>query len=154
MAEGGASCSTGVGVQVTVVRVLLSVPKLQSSLATLLLERLPEFAESGLSSNAVDSTSVGDVNAAAARPAQRSTIPQLLINQFRWLEHVEKPDELASKLFELVAVVGPETKVFSTASAVALGKDTILFRSHYSIVPYFATSTQTLRSVVEANGVA
>lgn len=83
------------------VRALLSVGRIQARVAISLLERLPEYTTD------VDE---GDEAFVSGRCSSEMTIPRLLLNQYRWLEHVEEPEELAGKFLELLQVVGRDMK--------------------------------------------
>eukprot|EP00041_Stephanoeca_diplocostata_P003132 m.32017 g.32017 ORF g.32017 m.32017 type:complete len:1507 (+) comp14076_c0_seq1:217-4737(+) len=95
------SSSTIMGQPISLVRALLSVGRVQERVAISLLERLPEFAAD------VDD---GDEAFISGRCSSEMTIPRLLLNQYRWLEHIEEPEELAGKFLELLHVVGKDLK--------------------------------------------
>ena len=96
-ADGTAAHQTGAR-PTSLCRALLSIPAVQSRLAAVLLERIPEFATHADDPDA--DSSGGRAAKIASHAAQ--TIPQLLLSQFRWLDQVVDPEELAAKMFDLV----------------------------------------------------
>lgn len=72
--------ASGMPKPTTLCRALLSIGQLQPRLATALLERMPEFATA--------EEEDGEKGAPPPVSSRMQTIPQLIINQFRWLDHV------------------------------------------------------------------
>ncbi|XP_022805734.1 Fanconi anemia group D2 protein-like [Stylophora pistillata] len=70
---------------------LLGIDILQPKIASMLLEKLPEFTEDDCNNGA------GDFN-----------IPRLVLNQFRWLDCVIQSKELAEKMLEIVGITSVE----------------------------------------------
>uniref|UniRef100_A0A3P9BV97 FA complementation group D2 n=1 Tax=Maylandia zebra TaxID=106582 RepID=A0A3P9BV97_9CICH len=77
--------------QESLLRMLLGIEMLQTSIINTLLEKLPEYM--------LDSTSNGGVS-----------IPRIIINQLKWLDRVVDTKDLASKLMELVSVAPAEVQ--------------------------------------------
>ncbi|XP_005941174.2 Fanconi anemia group D2 protein [Haplochromis burtoni] len=77
--------------QESLLRMLLGIEMLQTSIINTLLEKLPEYM--------LDSTSDGGVS-----------IPRIIINQLKWLDRVVDTKDLASKLMELVSVAPAEVQ--------------------------------------------
>ncbi|XP_058488047.1 Fanconi anemia group D2 protein [Solea solea] len=71
--------------QESLLRMLLAIELLQTSIINTLLEKLPEFM--------LDGTGDGGLS-----------IPRMIINQLKWLDRVVDSKELAEKLMELVSV--------------------------------------------------
>ncbi|KAL4858754.1 Fanconi anemia group D2 protein [Chlorella vulgaris] len=71
------------------VRVLLNVAPLQADVAQLLLERLPEFCDP---------------------QGEEAELPQLVLGQLRWLDHVADARGLTDKLLEVLTVCPEELK--------------------------------------------
>lgn len=71
------------------VRVLLNVAPLQANVSQMLLERLPEFCDA---------------------QGEEAPLPQLILGQFRWLDHVADPRALTDKLLEVLPVCPEELK--------------------------------------------
>ncbi|KAI5068077.1 hypothetical protein GOP47_0016422 [Adiantum capillus-veneris] len=70
-------------------RLLLSVAAVQTQVANILLEKLPEHcAEAGSS----------------LLPGLRDSIPRLILNQFRWLDYLIDAENLTSKLMEVLSI--------------------------------------------------
>ncbi|XP_029948588.1 Fanconi anemia group D2 protein isoform X2 [Salarias fasciatus] len=77
--------------QESLLRMLLGVETLQTSIINTLLEKLPEFM--------FDSAADGGLG-----------VPRLIINQLKWLDRVVDTKDLASKLMELVSVAPVEVQ--------------------------------------------
>uniref|UniRef100_A0A3P8R1D2 Uncharacterized protein n=1 Tax=Astatotilapia calliptera TaxID=8154 RepID=A0A3P8R1D2_ASTCA len=77
--------------QESLLRMLLGIEMLQTSIINTLLEKLPEYM--------LDSTSNGGVS-----------IPRIIINQLKWLDRVVDTKDLASKLMELVSIAPAEVQ--------------------------------------------
>ncbi|CAJ1051008.1 Fanconi anemia group D2 protein [Xyrichtys novacula] len=75
----------------SLLRMLLGIEMLQTSIINILLEKLPEFMLDG----------VGDGGLC---------IPHIIINQLKWLDRVVDSKELAAKLMELVSVAPVEVQ--------------------------------------------
>ncbi|XP_019942151.2 Fanconi anemia group D2 protein [Paralichthys olivaceus] len=71
--------------QESLLRMLLGIEILQTSIINTLLEKLPEFM--------LDGTGDGGIS-----------VPRIIINQLKWLDRVVDSKELAAKLMELVSV--------------------------------------------------
>lgn len=80
-----------VGGQESLIRMLLGIDVLQPKIASMLLEKLPEFTEDDCK-NGTD-----DFN-----------IPRLVLNQFRWLDCVIQSKELTEKMLEIVGITSVE----------------------------------------------
>ncbi|XP_077863630.1 Fanconi anemia group D2 protein-like, partial [Saccoglossus kowalevskii] len=78
--------------QDSLVKMLLGIDLLQPNLASILLEKLPEFSDED---QVFDHT--GTVN-----------IPHLIMNQFRWLDRIVKSKDLVDKMFEVVEITSIE----------------------------------------------
>ncbi|XP_075893389.1 Fanconi anemia group D2 protein isoform X2 [Nelusetta ayraudi] len=89
VSDAGSAC--GSSFQESLLRMLLGVEMLQTSVMNVLLEKLPEFM--------LDSAGEGGLS-----------IPRIIINQFKWLDRVVDPKELATKLMELVSVAPVEVQ--------------------------------------------
>ncbi|XP_041638760.1 Fanconi anemia group D2 protein isoform X2 [Cheilinus undulatus] len=87
--DGDSSCSSSF--QESLLRMLLGIEMLQTSIVNILLEKLPEFMLDG----------TGDVGL---------SIPRIIINQLKWLDRVVDSKELAGKLMELVSVAPVEVQ--------------------------------------------
>ncbi|XP_070557572.1 Fanconi anemia group D2 protein-like isoform X2 [Ptychodera flava] len=74
--------------QDSMIKVLLGIDLLQPRIANILLEKLPEFTEG---------EEVFDHSDAV-------NIPHLIMNQFRWLDHIVKSKELVDKMFEVIGI--------------------------------------------------
>jgi Fanconi anemia group D2 protein len=85
-------------------RALLSIPSVQPRLAAALLERIPEFATGADEDESAPGGAGGSGGRGGAKSSGHSaqTIPQLLLSQFRWLDQVVDPEELAAKMLDLV----------------------------------------------------
>eukprot|EP00899_Mesostigma_viride_P005633 jgi/Mesvir1/15070/Mv14717-RA.1 len=77
----------------SVVRVMLGVPCIQSQVINILLEKLPEL--------------LADED---SRNLQATSLPQLIISQLRWLEFVEEPAALTSKLLDMLPLCPPDLR--------------------------------------------
>ncbi|CAG06801.1 unnamed protein product, partial [Tetraodon nigroviridis] len=75
----------------SVLRMLLGIEMLQTSVINTLLEKVPEFM--------LDSTADGGLS-----------VPRVIINQLKWLDRVVDSKELAKKLMELVSVAPVEVQ--------------------------------------------
>ncbi|KAM3621260.1 uncharacterized protein V6R79_008577 [Siganus canaliculatus] len=75
----------------SLLRMLLGIEMLQTSIINTLLEKLPEFM--------LDGTADGGLS-----------IPRIIINQLKWLDRVVDSKELATKLMELVSVAPVEVQ--------------------------------------------
>uniref|UniRef100_A0A8D2ZEY8 FA complementation group D2 n=1 Tax=Scophthalmus maximus TaxID=52904 RepID=A0A8D2ZEY8_SCOMX len=84
LSDGDASSVSG-SFQESLLRMLLGIEMLQTSIINTLLEKLPEFM--------LDGTGDGGIS-----------VPHLIINQLKWLDRVVDSKELATKLMELVSV--------------------------------------------------
>jgi len=82
--QAQAHCNSNMGETLT--KLLLRVDLLQPELIAFLLEKLCEY---GINDSASDSS---------------DSFPRLLLNQLRWLNHVVKPAELASRLMEIIPI--------------------------------------------------
>ncbi|PRW44427.1 Fanconi anemia group D2-like protein [Chlorella sorokiniana] len=71
------------------VRVLLNVAPLQADVSRLLLERLPEFCDA---------------------EGEEAPLPQLILGQFRWLDHVSDPHFLTEELLKVLDVCPEQIK--------------------------------------------
>ncbi|XP_077458420.1 Fanconi anemia group D2 protein isoform X3 [Stigmatopora argus] len=81
--DGDSSCVSSF--QESLVRMLLGIEMLQTSIINTLLEKLPEHML-----NSVDDAGL--------------SIPRIIINQLKWLDRVVESKELAAKLMELLSV--------------------------------------------------
>ncbi|KAL2650478.1 hypothetical protein R1flu_018606 [Riccia fluitans] len=72
-------------------RVLLSVAPIQTSVASTLLEKLPEYVGE-------------DEGGSLGLPALMESIPRLILSQFRWLEYVVDSRSLTAKLLEVLTI--------------------------------------------------
>ncbi|KAL3701169.1 hypothetical protein R1sor_019191 [Riccia sorocarpa] len=72
-------------------RVLLSVSPIQSSVASTLLEKLPEYVGE-------------DEDGSLGLQALMDSIPRLILSQFRWLEYVVDSRTLTTKLLEVLTI--------------------------------------------------
>ncbi|CAN9511696.1 unnamed protein product [Ophioblennius macclurei] len=89
LSDGDSSSSSSF--QESLLRMLLGVEMLQTSIIKTLLEKLPEFM--------FDSAADGGLG-----------VPRLIINQLKWLDRVVDTKDLASKLMELVSVAPVEVQ--------------------------------------------
>lgn len=84
------SSSSFAGQHTSLIRILLNIDLIQTSLIDKLLERLPEY-------------SVGDNELAMpGLSADESSITQLILSQFRWLDRAIDPTKLAEKMLEML----------------------------------------------------
>ena len=82
-------------VQESVVRLLLSIEKLQPKIVTILLEKMPEFMEESLRDNNLTKE-------------EFQQIPGLILNQLKWLDCIVDGKELCSKLLEILTIAPVE----------------------------------------------
>ena len=82
-------------VQESVVRLLLSIEKLQPKIVTILLETMPEFMEDSLRDNNLTKE-------------EFQQIPGLILNQLKWLDCIVDGKELCSKLLEILTIAPVE----------------------------------------------
>ena len=82
-------------IQESVVRLLLSVEKLQPRIITILLEKMPEFMEDSLRDNNLTKE-------------EFQQVPGLILNQLKWLDCVVDGKELCSKLLEILTIAPVE----------------------------------------------
>eukprot|EP01126_Amoeba_proteus_P065363 TRINITY_DN9281_c0_g1_i1.p1 TRINITY_DN9281_c0_g1~~TRINITY_DN9281_c0_g1_i1.p1 ORF type:complete len:740 (-),score=135.10 TRINITY_DN9281_c0_g1_i1:8-2227(-) len=82
--------STRFSSQETLIKILLGVDVLQTTLSTSLIERIPDFLSDG--------------------EKQKTDIPKLILQQFRWLDKVVDSKHLCGKLIECLGVCTPELK--------------------------------------------
>lgn len=75
----------------SLLRMLLGIEMLQTSIIKSLLEKLPEFMLEGPGDGGL-------------------SIPRIIINQLKWLDRVVDPKDLASKLMEMVSVAPVEVQ--------------------------------------------
>ncbi|MCO5587965.1 hypothetical protein L7F22_041918 [Adiantum nelumboides] len=90
--DGGTSTvGGGQGVVSTdsLARLLLSIATIQTQVAIILLEKLPEHCVEAGSS---------------LLPGLRDSIPRLILNQFRWLDYLIDAEKLTSKLMEVLSI--------------------------------------------------
>ncbi|BFI25358.1 fanconi anemia group D2 protein [Marchantia polymorpha subsp. ruderalis] len=94
-------------------RVLLSVAPIQTSVATGLLEKLPEY--------------VGDVEGGSGGPLPplMESIPRLILSHFRWLDYVVDSRNLTEKLLEIITIcpVGLKKEIISFLPEVIVDAD-------------------------------
>ncbi|XP_037639089.1 Fanconi anemia group D2 protein [Sebastes umbrosus] len=89
LSDGDSSCVSSF--QESLLRMLLGIEMLQTSIINTLLEKLPEFM--------LDGTGDGGLS-----------VPHTIINQLKWLDRVVDSKELAAKLMELVSVAPVEVQ--------------------------------------------
>ncbi|CAK6955571.1 Fanconi anemia group D2 protein isoform X2 [Scomber scombrus] len=87
--DGDSSCVSSF--QESLLRMLLGIEMLQTSIINTLLEKLPEFMLDGTGDSGL-------------------SVPRVIINQFKWLDRVVDSKELAAKLMELVSVAPVEVQ--------------------------------------------
>lgn len=79
----------GTGGTDSLARLLLSVAAIQTQVANMLLEKLPEHcADAG----------------GSCLPGLRDSIPRLILNQFRWLDYLIDGENVTSKLMEVLSI--------------------------------------------------
>ncbi|KAL4226050.1 Fanconi anemia group D2 protein [Mactra antiquata] len=78
------------GLQGSVIKVLLGIDIVQSSLMNVLLEKLPEFT--------------GDEDSVILEQGQKVNVPHLLLSQFQWLDHIVNSKEVTEKLLEMIGI--------------------------------------------------
>ncbi|XP_070814866.1 Fanconi anemia group D2 protein [Chaetodon trifascialis] len=89
LSDGDSSCVSSF--QESLLRMLLGIEMLQTSVINVLLEKVPEFM--------LDGTGDGGLS-----------IPRIIINQLKWLDRIVDSKVLATKLMELVSVAPVEVQ--------------------------------------------
>jgi Fanconi anemia group D2 protein len=76
----------------TLLRALLSIPVIQTDVANVLLEKLPEYcADAGNDSSNVF-------------PSLMESMPRLILSQFRWLDYLVDGENVAQKMMEVLSI--------------------------------------------------
>ncbi|KIZ01502.1 hypothetical protein MNEG_6459 [Monoraphidium neglectum] len=86
----------------SLLRMTLNMQRVQSRVASLLLEKLPEFCG--------DSADGGGALDGAAGPHDGTSIPSLILGQLRWLEAVVDAGGLTDKVLQVLPVCPPQVQ--------------------------------------------